>query len=123
MIMAISSYFCIKLLTFLFILAKGHSKMRLPVMKFCGQILYSRTFNDVEKAVTKFVKNIEEKKREMMQIAIGFDIEWKPTFRRGWFCFSFFFNGLLSCLPSYIRFLPLGNNIGHVSDINIFSLI
>ncbi|KAK2443198.1 Werner Syndrome exonuclease [Trifolium repens] len=61
----------------------GHSKMRLPVMKFCGQILYSRTFNDVEKAVTKFVKNIEEKKREMMQIAIGFDIEWKPTFRRG----------------------------------------
>ncbi|CAJ2668180.1 unnamed protein product [Trifolium pratense] len=61
----------------------GHSKMRLPVMKFCGKILYSRTFNDVEKAVTKFIKNIEEKKREMMQIAIGFDIEWKPTFRRG----------------------------------------
>jgi hypothetical protein len=103
MIMAISSYFCIKLLTFLFILAKGHSKMRLPVMKFCGQILYSRTFNDVEKAVTKFVKNIEEKKREMMQIAIGFDIEWKPTFRRGWFGFSFFFNGLLSYLPSCIQ--------------------
>ncbi|CAI8598009.1 unnamed protein product [Vicia faba] len=61
----------------------GHSKMRLPVMKFCGKIMYSRTFNDVEKAVTKFLKVIEEKKREMMQIAIGFDIEWKPTFRKG----------------------------------------
>ncbi|CAL5203628.1 unnamed protein product [Lathyrus oleraceus] len=61
----------------------GHSKMRLPVMKFCGKIMYSRTFNDVEKAVTKFLKIIEEKKREMMQIAIGFDIEWKPTFRKG----------------------------------------
>ncbi|CAK8567103.1 unnamed protein product [Lathyrus sativus] len=61
----------------------GYSKMRLPVMKFCGQIMYSRTFNDVEKAVTKFLKIIEEKKREMIQIAIGFDIEWKPTFRRG----------------------------------------
>ncbi|KAI5406442.1 hypothetical protein KIW84_052970 [Lathyrus oleraceus] len=61
----------------------GHSKMRLPVMKFCGKIMYSRTFNDVEKAVTKFLKIIEEKKSEMMQIAIGFDIEWKPTFRKG----------------------------------------
>lgn len=66
--------------------------MRLPVMKFCGKIMYSRTFNDVEKAVTKFLKIIEEKKREMMQIAIGFDIEWKPTFRKGWFGFLLSFN-------------------------------
>lgn len=54
--------------------------------------MYSRTFNDVEKAVTKFLKIIEEKKREMMQIAIGFDIEWKPTFRKGWFGFLLSFN-------------------------------
>lgn len=52
-------------------------------MKFCGKIMYSRTFTDVEKAVTKFLKSIEEKKRDMMQIPIGFDIEWRPTFKRG----------------------------------------
>lgn len=61
----------------------GHLKMRLPVMKFCGKIMYSRTFTDVEKAVTKFLKIIEEKKRDMIQIPIGFDIEWRPTFKRG----------------------------------------
>lgn len=64
--------------------------MRLPVIKFSGQIMYSRTFDDVEKSVTKFLKKLEEKKRKMLQIAIGFDIEWRPTFKRGWFNFLFF---------------------------------
>ena len=64
--------------------------MRLPVMKFSGQIMYSRTFDDVEKAATKLLKILEEKKREIVQIALGFDIEWRPTFKRGWFsCFLF----------------------------------
>lgn len=63
--------------------SQGSSKMRLPVIKFSGQIMYSRTFDDVEKSVTKFLKKLEEKKRKMLQIAIGFDIEWRPTFKRG----------------------------------------
>ncbi|KAK7311448.1 hypothetical protein RJT34_09595 [Clitoria ternatea] len=58
-------------------------RMRLPVMKFSGQIMYSRTFDDVEKAATRLLKFLDEKKREMSQIAIGFDIEWKPTFTKG----------------------------------------
>lgn len=63
--------------------------MTLPVMKFSGQISYSRTFDAVEKAATKLLQILQE----MMQIAIGFDIEWKPTFRKGQFSFfSFFFN-------------------------------
>nr|AFK40115.1 unknown [Lotus japonicus] len=57
--------------------------MRLPVMKFSGQITYSRSFDDVQKAVTKLLEFVEEKKRAMMRIAIGFDIEWRPSFVRG----------------------------------------
>ncbi|KAG4995627.1 hypothetical protein JHK84_032596 [Glycine max] len=38
-----------------------------------------RTFDAVEKAATKLLQILQE----MMQIAIGFDIEWKPTFRKG----------------------------------------
>ncbi|KAL2991458.1 hypothetical protein AAZX31_11G259500 [Glycine max] len=53
--------------------------MRLPLMKFSGQIFYIRTFDAVEKAATKLLQILQE----MMQIAIGFDIEWKPTFRKG----------------------------------------
>ncbi|KAL2332608.1 hypothetical protein Fmac_013821 [Flemingia macrophylla] len=61
----------------------GYSRMRLPVLKFSGQIMYSRTFETVEKAAAKLLKILEEKKRKMMQIVIGLDIEWKPTFRKG----------------------------------------
>ncbi|MED6138838.1 hypothetical protein PIB30_078237, partial [Stylosanthes scabra] len=71
-------------------LAKITQRMRLPVMKFGGQIMYSRTFADVEKAAEMLLKILEEKKRAMMQIPLGFDIEWKASFRSGWFsCFSF----------------------------------
>ncbi|MED6158962.1 hypothetical protein PIB30_037934 [Stylosanthes scabra] len=62
---------------------QGYSRMRLPVMKFGGQIMYSRTFADVEKAAEKLLKVLEEKKRSMVQIPLGFDIEWKPSFRSG----------------------------------------
>ncbi|XP_027334434.1 Werner Syndrome-like exonuclease isoform X2 [Abrus precatorius] len=63
--------------------SRGYSSMRLPVMKFSGEIMYSRTFDDVEKAATKLLKILEDKKREMTRIAVGFDIEWRPTFRKG----------------------------------------
>ncbi|KAG4923054.1 hypothetical protein JHK82_048954 [Glycine max] len=59
------------------------SRMTLPVMKFSGQISYSRTFDAVEKAATKLLQILQEKTTDMMQTAIGFDIEWKPTFRKG----------------------------------------
>lgn len=94
--------------------------MRLPVMKFSGKIMYSRTFDDVEKAVTKILNFIEDKKREMMQIAIGFDIEWRPTFRRGLFSFLLFINSIYLIVLSLLWFLHLGNNIGYESAIKIF---
>lgn len=57
--------------------------MRLPVMKFTGKIMYSKTANDVEKAVMDVLKGLKAKKNEMVQSTIGFDIEWRPSFRRG----------------------------------------
>ncbi|KAJ1404615.1 Ribonuclease H-like superfamily [Sesbania bispinosa] len=56
--------------------------MRLPELKFSGQIMYSRTFDDVQSAITRLLKFLEEKKREMVQIAIGLDVEWRPTFQK-----------------------------------------
>ncbi|KAK7387613.1 hypothetical protein VNO78_28532 [Psophocarpus tetragonolobus] len=61
----------------------AYSNMRLPVIKFSGQIMYSRTFDAVENAATKLLQILHEKKTQMMEFAIGFDIEWKPTFRKG----------------------------------------
>jgi len=50
--------------------------------------MYSRTFDSVEKAAAKLLQALDVKNREIMQIAIGFDIEWKPSFTKG--CFSVF---------------------------------
>ncbi|OMO96604.1 hypothetical protein CCACVL1_04866 [Corchorus capsularis] len=59
------------------------SKLRYPPLRFGGEILYSRTTDEVEKAARQLLKILEIKKKEMGQVAVGFDIEWKPTFRRG----------------------------------------
>lgn len=53
-------------------------------MKFGGQITYSRTAVQVEKAAMEVLKTIEAKEKEAGQTAVGFDIEWRPTFKRGW---------------------------------------
>ncbi|KAH0992561.1 hypothetical protein GBA52_004044 [Prunus armeniaca] len=58
-------------------------RMRYPVMKFGGQITYSRTAVQVEKAAMEVLKIIEAKEKEAGQTAVGFDIEWRPTFQRG----------------------------------------
>lgn len=91
--------------------------MRLPEMKFSGQIMYSRTFDDVEKAVRKIFNFLEDKKREMMQTAIGFDIEWRPTFRRGLFSFLLFINSIYMIVLSLLWFLHLWDTIGYESAI------
>ncbi|KAJ7957251.1 Werner Syndrome-like exonuclease [Quillaja saponaria] len=62
---------------------QANSRMRLPRLRFGGQIMYSRTATDIETAARELLGNLEAMKREMAQTVIGFDIEWKPTFRRG----------------------------------------
>lgn len=64
-------------------------RMRYPAMKFGGRILYSRTKMEVEKAASELLQSFKAKKGEMGQVAIGFDIEWKPTMRKGLFSISF----------------------------------
>ncbi|XP_054805681.1 3'-5' exonuclease-like [Prosopis cineraria] len=62
---------------------QGYSKMRLPIMKFAGKIMYSKTANGVEKAALELLNVLDAKKRNIEQIALGLDIEWRPSFRRG----------------------------------------
>ncbi|CAK9149105.1 unnamed protein product [Ilex paraguariensis] len=56
--------------------------MRYPAMAFGGRIVYSKTVAEVEKAANELLKFVEARKKEDRQVILGFDIEWKPTFRR-----------------------------------------
>lgn len=58
-------------------------------MAFKGRVIYSRTIKEVEKSAVELLKFVEEKKRKEGHVALGFDIEWKPTFRRGQFTTEF----------------------------------
>ncbi|XP_021888961.1 Werner Syndrome-like exonuclease [Carica papaya] len=57
--------------------------MRYPPLRFVGRILYSRTALEAEKAAAKLLQILQAKKKQRGQVAIGFDIEWRPTFRKG----------------------------------------
>ncbi|KAM3357073.1 Werner Syndrome-like exonuclease isoform X2 [Capsicum galapagoense] len=59
--------------------------MQYPEMTFKGRVIYSRTTKEVEKSAVALFNFVEEKKRNEGHVALGFDIEWKPTFRRGQF--------------------------------------
>jgi len=72
----------------IFIFCAGYSRMRLPAIKFSGRIMYSRTFDSVQKAAAELLQALDEKNREIVQFPFGFDIEWKPSFHKG--CFSIF---------------------------------
>ncbi|KAD5803698.1 hypothetical protein E3N88_15058 [Mikania micrantha] len=58
-------------------------KMRFPAMNFKGHIVYSRTFSEVEKAADELLKFVESKNSDGNRAVIGFDIEWRPTFKKG----------------------------------------
>ncbi|CAK7328403.1 unnamed protein product [Dovyalis caffra] len=61
---------------------QGSVKMRYPAMKFGGQILYSRTAIEVEKAAGELLQSLKAEKGETGPVIVGFDIEWKPTFKK-----------------------------------------
>ncbi|KAI3826619.1 hypothetical protein L1987_00668 [Smallanthus sonchifolius] len=62
---------------------RATSKMRYPAMTFKGHIVYSRTFSEVEKAADELLKFVEAKNSDGNRAAIGFDIEWRPIFKKG----------------------------------------
>ncbi|XP_071938282.1 3'-5' exonuclease isoform X3 [Coffea arabica] len=57
--------------------------MRYPEIAFKGRIVYSRGFDEVEKSAEELLSFVELKRRNGGQAILGFDIEWRPTFRRG----------------------------------------
>ncbi|KAJ0793245.1 putative DNA helicase [Helianthus annuus] len=57
--------------------------MRYPAMTFKGHIVYSRTFSEVEKAADELLRFVETKNSDGSRAAIGFDIEWRPSFKKG----------------------------------------
>ncbi|KAH9649583.1 Werner Syndrome-like exonuclease [Citrus sinensis] len=61
----------------------ANMRLKYPAMRFGGQILYSRTSTEVEMAAIELRRILEANKSEAGQVVVGFDIEWKPTFRKG----------------------------------------
>ena len=57
--------------------------MRYPEIAFKGRIVYSRGFDEVEKSAEELLSFVELKRRNGGQAILGFDIEWRPTVRRG----------------------------------------
>lgn len=45
--------------------------------------MYGRTYSEVEKATLELMEILKSKKENMDKISLGFDIEWRPTFRKG----------------------------------------
>ncbi|KAK9138449.1 hypothetical protein Sjap_009043 [Stephania japonica] len=55
-----------------------------PVIKFEGRVVYGRTVEEVEKATAELLGIIQSKGGGLDgPVALGFDIEWKPTFQKG----------------------------------------
>ncbi|CAM9003347.1 unnamed protein product [Rhodiola kirilowii] len=58
-------------------------KLRYPFLKFEGRIVYSRTAEEVDRAAMQLLKFVEKREEKSVQVILGFDIEWRPSFRRG----------------------------------------
>ncbi|MQL71294.1 hypothetical protein Taro_003626 [Colocasia esculenta] len=58
-------------------------EVKYPLMSFGGRIVYGRTVSEVEKATRQLLEIIKSKKENLEKISMGFDLEWRPTFRRG----------------------------------------
>ncbi|XP_009764477.1 3'-5' exonuclease isoform X1 [Nicotiana sylvestris] len=57
--------------------------MQYPEISFKGRVIYSRTTKEVENSAVELLNFVEEKKRKEGHVALGFDIEWRPSFRKG----------------------------------------
>ncbi|CAH9120881.1 unnamed protein product [Cuscuta epithymum] len=60
---------------------KNNSK-RFPELAFRGRVVYSRTSVEAEKSAAELLSFIETK-RKVGVVALGLDMEWKPSFKRG----------------------------------------
>lgn len=70
-----------------------------PAMRFGGRILYSKTASEVDKRAMQLLKVLDTKRDESGRAIVGFDIEWRPSFRKGTFVILLSYLGLfLICL-------------------------
>lgn len=79
------------------LLDKLHSKAL--YLQFKGRLVYSKTHSEVDAAVHDIWEMINSK-RSLVEgnVAVGFDVEWKTSFRRGIFWKNHFSDSL--CLHS-----------------------
>ncbi|CAH8382660.1 unnamed protein product [Eruca vesicaria subsp. sativa] len=54
-----------------------------PAMRFGGRILYSKTASEVDRRAMQLLKVLDTKRDLSGRAFIGFDIEWRPCFRKG----------------------------------------
>ncbi|CAH2079447.1 unnamed protein product [Thlaspi arvense] len=54
-----------------------------PAMRFGGRILYSKTASEVDKRAMQLLKVLDTKRDHSGRAIVGFDIEWRPSFRKG----------------------------------------
>ncbi|VVA92236.1 unnamed protein product [Arabis nemorensis] len=52
-------------------------------MNFDGRILYSKTASEVDKRTMQHLQVLETKRDDSGKAIVGFDIEWRPSFRKG----------------------------------------
>ena len=83
--------------------------MKYLEMTFGGHIVYSRTVYEVEEATKDLLNFVQAKKKQAGRAVLGFDIEWKPSFKRGGnFKMKFLLVMILFCL---LEILPLPCNL------------
>ncbi|KAJ1704615.1 hypothetical protein LUZ63_004394 [Rhynchospora breviuscula] len=59
-----------------------HLGPKFEVLKFGGRIAYCRTASEVEKATMELLNKIKAR-NSTGQVPLGFDVEWKPSFKKG----------------------------------------
>lgn len=70
---------------------------KFPAMRFGGRIFYSKTASEVDMRATQLLRDLETKRDESGSAIVGFDVEWRPNFTKGFvlsiilFLFFFFF--------------------------------
>lgn len=73
-----------------------------PAMRFGGRILYSKTASEVDRRAMQLLKVLDTKRDHSGRAFIGFDIEWRPSFRKGIYAWSHGAFYLYGCVCSLL---------------------
>lgn len=79
-----SLFLFLVIISLVLICLTANNRAKYQAMKFGGRIDYCRTANEVERGSMELLDKIKGK-NGLGQVSLGFDIEWRPSFRRGLF--------------------------------------